>query len=179
MDDVPHCSCGTPKRWSSWTLQNKMSKTTYAGVSDYLIILTHVGELRMLVGENPFFVVWILILDRLTDTEEETNNFVLLFQSSSANFFPIYFISSYKSTNQSSWVTRLHQGIPRELRKELLEATGWRLALQLWELLLSGWSSWRGTGKLKHLERTGSHWGYNEYMENLPLHVYIYIYIYI
>ena len=77
---------------------------------------------------------------------------------------------------QSSPWTRLHQGIPRELRKELLKATGRRLALQLWELLLSG-SGWRRTGKLKHLERTGNHWGYNGIYFLKKKLVYIHIYV--
>ena len=47
---------------------------------------------------------------------------------------------------------RLHQGIPRELFKELLEATGRRMALQLRETALVEWSRWRVPGELKHLK---------------------------
>ena len=87
-----------------------------------------------------------------------------------------FMILPRKIIDRTGWPHRLHQGIPRELRKELLKATGRRMALQLWELLLSG-SGWRRTGKLTHLERTGNDWGYNGTFFFKKKNLYIYIYM--
>ena len=55
--------------------------------------------------------------------------------------------------DRTGWPHRLHQGIPRELRKEILEATGRRMALKLRKTTLVERSRWRVPRELKHLHQ--------------------------
>ena len=64
-----------------------------------------------------------------------------------------FMILPRKIIDRTGWLHRLHQGIPRELRKEILEATGRRMALKLRKTTLVERSGWRVPRELKHLHQ--------------------------
>ena len=64
-----------------------------------------------------------------------------------------FMILPRKIIDRTGWPHRLHQGIPRELRKEILEATGRRMALKLRKTTLVERSGWRVPRELKHLHQ--------------------------
>ena len=64
-----------------------------------------------------------------------------------------FMILPRKIIDRTGWPHRLHQGIPRELRKEILEATGRRMALKLRKTTLVERSRWRVPRELKHLHQ--------------------------
>ena len=64
-----------------------------------------------------------------------------------------FMILPRKIIDRTGWPHRLHQGIPRELRKEILEATGRRMALKLRKTTLVERSKWRVPRELKHLHQ--------------------------
>ena len=64
-----------------------------------------------------------------------------------------FMILPRKIIDRTGWPHRLHQGIPRELRKEILEATGRRMTLKLRKTTLVERSRWRVPRELKHLHQ--------------------------
>ena len=64
-----------------------------------------------------------------------------------------FMILPWKIIDRTGRPHRLHQGIPRELRKEILEATGRRMALKLRKTTLVERSGWRVARELKHLHQ--------------------------